>query len=191
MFLIVGLGNVGDEYAKTRHNAGWIVLEQFLQAHQFPTLVEQKHLRGAVAEQTVGEVPVKVYFPHTLMNNSGEGVKSVVARDDTLIVVSDDIDLPIGQMKISYGRGSGGHKGVQSIIDALATKDFIRIRVGIGRRNIFGKMVRPVGDALSSYVLGTFSRGEFAKIEKAAITVEGALSAIVLEGLPRAMTRFN
>ncbi len=115
MFLIVGLGNSGEEYKNTRHNAGFMALEALEKKDAFPG----------------------VYFlkPKTFMNESGTAVKSAIKnyklKTKNLVVVHDDIDIPLGEIKVSQNRGSAGHKGVESIIKALGTKDFTRIRIGI------------------------------------------------------------
>jgi PTH1 family peptidyl-tRNA hydrolase len=114
MKLIVGLGNPGEKYRKTRHNIGFMVID-------------------ALADQKSDDFVLEK--PGTFMNESGKAVKKLLANSKfsaaDLVVVHDDIDLPLGEFKISFGRGSAGHKGVQSIIDALGTKDFQRIRIGI------------------------------------------------------------
>jgi len=117
MKLIVGLGNPGSKYEKTRHNIGFMVIDFLIQSKQFDSK------------------KIKLIKPQTMMNNSGQEVKSIAdyykipAQD--ILVIHDDIDLPLGQIKIQQNRSSAGHKGVQSIIDSLGTKDFIRMRIGI------------------------------------------------------------
>jgi len=117
MKLIVGLGNPGSKYEKTRHNIGFMVIDFLIQSEQFDSK------------------KIKLIKPQTMMNNSGQEVKSIAdyykipAQD--ILVIHDDIDLPLGQIKIQQNRSSAGHKGVQSIIDSLGTKDFIRMRIGI------------------------------------------------------------
>lgn len=117
MKLIVGLGNPGSKYEKTRHNLGFMVIDFLIENEQFDSK------------------KVKLIKPQTFMNNSGQAVKEITdyykidVKD--IVVIHDDIDLPLGEIKIQQDRNSAGHKGVQSIIDALGTKDFIRVRIGI------------------------------------------------------------
>ncbi len=121
MKLIVGLGNPGIKYEKTRHNIGFMVLDILAESEQFDSK------------------KVKLIKPQTMMNNSGQEVKKIAdyykIKPEDILVIHDDIDLSLGEIKIQQSRSSAGHKGVQSIIDALGTKDFIRIRIGIKPRN--------------------------------------------------------
>lgn len=127
------------------------------------------------------------------MNVSGEAVAKVIGRDaaDELIVVYDDVDLPIGEIKVSYGRGAGGHNGVSSVIAAMGTKDFARVRVGIARRNFWGKVVRPSADKLADFVLGHLSKGEINTLENLKETISGAIVSIIKDGASVAMNKYN
>ncbi|OHB17280.1 MAG: hypothetical protein A2544_01625 [Candidatus Zambryskibacteria bacterium RIFOXYD2_FULL_43_10] len=161
MYIIVGLGNPGEEYARTRHNTGRMAAE-------------------FVASKIEG---IRVVMPDTFMNKSGIAVAKVIRSKKaakSLIVIYDDLDLPLGTMKISYNRGSGGHKGVESIIRALKTKEFIRIRVGIGRKADVEK-----------HILGRFKKSEMEILKKVFKKALGAVETIVEQGLAAAMTKFN
>ncbi|MCD6232889.1 aminoacyl-tRNA hydrolase [bacterium] len=135
MFLIVGLGNPGKEYRKTRHNVGFLVLSKFHKKNNFSKFILSKKHNCLLSKGEVLEKQILLAKPQTFMNNSGKAIKSILQYTKTpltnLIIVHDDIDLPLGKIKISKNRGSAGHKGVQSIIDNLGTKDFTRIRIGI------------------------------------------------------------
>ena len=162
MYIIVGLGNPGDEYAHTRHNTGRMTL----------AYLEKKELAG-----------VKFVHLDTFMNKSGGAVAKVIKTKKAagkLVVIHDDLDLPLGGLKISYGRGSGGHKGVESIIKALKTKEFIRLRIGIGKK----------GDA-EKYILGQFKKSETEILKKVFKHASDAVAVVVEKGLTRAMTEFN
>ena len=125
--IIVGLGNPGTKYEKTRHNVGWMVLDEYAHREGLSFSLE-KHFQAALASRG-DSVFAK---PQTFMNDSGAAVKKLVQQYGAdFIVVHDDIDIPLGQVKCSFARGSGDHNGVQSIIDHLGTKDFFRIRIGV------------------------------------------------------------
>lgn len=133
--LIAGLGNPGKKYEKTRHNVGFWAINQIADNFQFSVFNFQLTFRAQIAEGTINRQKVLLAKPQTFMNNSGEAVKKIAdyykIKPEDIWIVHDDIDLPLGEFKISRGQGSAGHKGVQSIIDELGTKDFNRIRVGI------------------------------------------------------------
>ena len=143
MLLIVGLGNPGKEYEHTPHNAGFMVLAEFAQKNSFPEFVLNKKANALVSEGIVEGQKVLLVKPQTFMNSSGSAVKFLYTRykipfektqgrqTTNLVVIHDDIDIPLGKVKISQNRGSAGHKGVESIIQALGTKNFTRIRIGI------------------------------------------------------------
>jgi len=133
MFYIVGLGNPGQKYQKTRHNVGWQALDACVQTWEFTPPVYRKKIDSRLGEGQVGNHEVTVLYPETFMNNSGIAVAAVVPKDATanLVLIYDDVDVPLGQLKVSYGNGAGGHNGVASVIERLGTRDFIRIRIGI------------------------------------------------------------
>ena len=149
MYTIVGLGNPGDEYATTRHNAGRLVVA---------TLVDDK--------KTLKKA--KVIVPTTFMNSSGKAVVPVIKSKKaatSLVVVHDDLDLPLGVVRVSFARGSGGHNGVKSIAKAVKTEDFIRVRIGVSKL-ARGKAKKPEGEkAILAFLLGSFTKSELAKIQ--------------------------
>jgi PTH1 family peptidyl-tRNA hydrolase len=174
MYIVVGLGNPGEEYALTRHNTGRMAAE----------LISKKDVRG-----------VKIITPDTFMNRTGafvaKHVKSKKAAKE-LIVIYDDLDLPLGTMKIVYNRSSGGHRGVESIIKALGTEEFIRIRIGISPTTPSGKLKKPQGEEkVEKHILGEFKAAEMDVLKKVFKNVVTAVETIVSEGLPAAQTAFN
>jgi PTH1 family peptidyl-tRNA hydrolase len=128
------------------------------------------------------------------MNASGSAVVKVVPREESqrLLVVYDDIDLPLGELKVSFGRGAGGHNGVSSIIESLGTKDFVRVRIGIGKKSLFsGTLKRPKGKALSDYVLGRFSSKEEKVLQSVYDAFPKMVKLFVTEGREKLMQEFN
>ncbi len=174
MYIVVGLGNPGEEYARTRHNTGRMCAD-------------------FIAEKVKG---VKVFTPDTFMNKTGGAVAKVVKSKkvaEKLVVIYDDIDLPLGSLKISYNRGSGGHNGLESIIKALKTREFIRIRVGIAPVTPSGKMKkRPSGGGeLEKYILSEFKKPEMEVLKKVFKNAATAVEVIKDSGYEQAMTEFN
>jgi len=195
MFYIVGLGNPGEKYARTRHNIAWQVLDIALQAWGMPSLIEDKKISGRTTGGNLGEQFVQVLYPDTFMNNSGAAVAKFVPRNELsqLIVVHDDIDLPLGEVKVVKGRGAGGNNGVASIIQKVGSKEFVRIRIGIAPKALFtGETKRPAGGGpLERFVLKSFGILEQRQLpavyEKAKIAIE----IVVQEGVEAAMNTCN
>ena len=142
-----------------------------------------------------GKVNAKFVYLDTFMNKSGLGVAKVVkskSAAEKLIVIYDDLDLALGTLKISYNRSSGGHRGVESIIKALKTESFIRIRIGISPATPSGKLKKPKGEsAVEKHILGEFKKPELEILKKVFKKAEGAVETIVEHGLTQAMTEFN
>lgn len=166
MYIVVGLGNPDSQYSYTRHNTGRMAVD-FL------------------AEKIHG---IKVSTPDTFMNKTGPFVAKVMKGKSAkkLIIIYDDLDLPLGSMKVSYNRGSGGHNGLESIIKALKTREFIRIRIGIGKKK------RPTAGAeLEKYILSDFRKPEMEVLKKVFKKVVTAVEVIKKSGYEQAMTEFN
>ena len=173
MYIIVGLGNPGEEYTHTRHNTGRVAAEFISKS---------------------GNVNAKFIVPNAFMNKSGPAIAKAMAGKKTsnLIVVYDDIDLPLGTLKISFNRSSGGHRGVESIIRTLKTESFIRIRIGITPTTPTGKIKKPKGEReVERYILGKFKKSEEEILKKVFKRVVEAVQMIIAEGREKAMTRFN
>ena len=187
MKIIAGLGNPGGEYQNTPHSIGFEVVDAVARAAGVAWR-ESRSDKGAVAEVAIAGVKAKLVKPLTFMNLSGDCVAPMLrycnATVDDLIVVSDDIDLPVGRLRIRKGGSAGGHNGLKSLIERVGSPDFIRLRLGVGRdRNDRSKVV--------SHVLGKFdpeSRKTMDLVVEAAVK---ALCAIVRDGLERAMNDYN
>lgn len=193
MYYIIGLGNPGKEYEDTRHNAGRILLELLIKSERLPTAVNSAKLGGQVSEAVLFGEEVRILLPDTFMNQSGMAVKKLCPLDETdkLIVMYDDVDIPLGEVKISYDRGDGGHNGLKSIVETLGTKEFIRIRVGIAARGMMESPVRPTGDKLARYVLGKFSKKELEELVGVIDKVALAFKATLTKGYMAAMNEIN
>ncbi|MGA2911701.1 MAG: aminoacyl-tRNA hydrolase [Candidatus Levyibacteriota bacterium] len=203
MKLIVGLGNPGDKHAKTRHNLGFTVVDAFLKDFESSSQAlwkEEKKFQAEIAEinwQPKKSQAEKVLLakPLTYMNGSGLAVNSIAQfykiSPADIWVIHDEIDLPLGSMKIRFAGASAGHKGVESIIELLGTDKFWRFRIGIGNDNAKFKILKPRLKPIDNYVLGEFSEGEKGKareiVKKSVKAVQDALE----EGLEKAMNRFN
>lgn len=195
MFYIIGLGNHGEKYQNTRHNVGWLVCDYIREQAQLPELVGDKAMSGRVTEGLIVGAPVRLLYPDTYMNNSGSAAVKFVPKNEigNLIVVHDDIDLPLGEIKLGKGRGDGGNNGIKSLIEKLGTKEFIRIRIGIAPRSFWtGEVKRPAGGGpLERFVLKPFTKKEIEQLKDVKDRAYGALQAILTSGLETAMNKFN
>lgn len=193
MYTVAGLGNPGEKYERTRHNAGRIAVATWVKARG-GSLVASKKYHGQIHEGVVGKEEVLALLPDTYMNESGGSVKKAVtskAAIERLIVVYDEIDLPLGTIRIAFDRGSGGHNGVRSIESALKSKRFARIRVGVSPKGKEGA-TKPKGEAaVLKLVMGEFTKAEAKTLENAIVRVGQAIECIVEEGVAVAMNRFN
>ena len=182
---MVGLGNPGPEYAKTRHNVGFAVVER-LAIDAGARFSERRFLAEAALAQLDG-IPIALLKPQTFMNQSGLAVadwlEALQLPASRLIVVHDDLDLPLGRLRVVGSAGSGGHRGVASIQETLATQDFPRVRVGIGRPN--------EGEDAVERVLETFTPEEFPVAETMVGLAVSALQTLIVSGLSTAMNRYN
>jgi len=180
---IVGLGNPGPKYSRTRHNAGFMVLDELARRHgaQFAQRELYNATRGSIGGQGV-----LFMEPLTFMNLSGKavvrGMRKFGFEPEDLIVVCDDLDMETGRVKIKQGGGSGGHNGIQSIIDMTGYKEFIRVKLGIGRDPRIPS---------EKYVLSRFRPDEAEALENAISRAADAVEAIVKDGLEHAMNSIN
>ena len=190
--LIVGLGNPGPGYGGNRHNVGFMALTSLAKKHQIR--LDKKRGQARIGEGSIGGVPVLLARPQTYMNISGDAVKDLLGRlkvsPAALIVVHDDLDLPLGRIRVRQGGSAGGHNGIKSIIAQVGTPEFVRVRVGIGRPTRADGAEDRERDVIS-YVLTDFSREERAVIEAALPRVGQAIECLVENGLTEAMNRFN
>lgn len=194
-YIIVGLGNPGEEYANTRHNAGRMVVEAFRKKNDFPDWIPDKSLKALVSKGLWGKDKVILVLPDNFMNVSGKSVAPLVknAKDaERTTIVYDDLDLPLGGMKISFNRSSGGHKGVESVIKALKTRAFARLRIGVCPTTPSGKLKKPKGDAeLLDFIVGPFKKAEAEEMKKVIKKGSDALTLILEEGREIATGKVN
>ena len=184
-WLIVGLGNPGPEYAKTRHNLGFMLVDML--AAQLQTQIRRDECRSLIGRAVIAGETVEMAKPQTFMNLSGEAVSCLLAKEnrsvEKLIVISDDLALPLGTIRIRPQGTHGGQNGLRSIIDCLKTQEFIRLRIGIQPEH-------PISDA-SRFVLENFARGDAKTLEKILDEAADAVRAIIVDGVDAAMARFN
>jgi PTH1 family peptidyl-tRNA hydrolase len=194
-WVIVGLGNPGAEYERTRHNAGRLALEFFAKKNDASDWKVDKKSQSTTTGVRVGKNMLALVLPDTYMNKSGTAVakfvKSVKAAEH-LVVVQDELDMPLGTFKLSFDRGSGGHKGIESIMRAVKTKRFTRIRVGVSPSTATGKVKKPQGEEkVADFILARFKDHEIDDLKKVFKKISEAIECIVTEGPTIAMNRFN
>ena len=184
-WLIVGLGNPGPEYAKTRHNLGFMLVDVL--AERLQTRIARSECRSLIGRGSFDNQMVELAKPQTYMNLSGEAVSCLLAKDErsveTLIVISDDLALPFGTIRLRPKGTHGGQNGLRSIIDRLKTQEFVRVRIGIQPEH-------PIGDA-SRFVLDDFARGDAETVRKVLQDAADAVEWIIRDGIDAAMAKFN
>lgn len=185
MWLVVGLGNPGSEYSQTRHNAGFLVVQAL--ARRWGLQFKTRAYRSRLAETRRGRRTVVLALPQTYMNLSGQAVGSLLAgyrlKPENLVVVYDDLDLDLGQIRVRASGSPGTHKGMKSIVETIGTQDFPRVRVGIGPK--------PESRDAADYVLEAFQPEEREILQPALIQACLAVEMIIEGDLPRAMNLFN
>jgi PTH1 family peptidyl-tRNA hydrolase len=184
-WLIVGLGNPGKKYEETRHNVGFHVVDRL--AEKEGLVFDESRTKALIARGRIGSTPVALVKPQTFMNLSGEAVGPVArfykVQAAQVLVIYDDLDLPTAQFRLRPKGGSGGHKGMTSLIQHLGTQDFPRLRIGIGR---------PPGQMpVEAYVLQNFSPAERTEIEQTYQKAQEAILSLLDQGLSYAMNHFN
>jgi PTH1 family peptidyl-tRNA hydrolase len=184
--LIVGLGNPGIEYQFTPHNLGFLVVDQI--ANEFGVEVRNRQCRALTARVVIGSETVLLAKPETFMNLSGISVRELVSKHDVrveedLTVIQDELDFPLGTIRIQRKRSSAGHNGIESIISSLGTSDFLRIRMGVAPE-------RKIEDGMS-YLLSPFRKAQLKVVDEMLEVAASAVKAIVTEGAAAAMNRFN
>ncbi len=193
-WIIAGLGNPGNEYDGTRHNVGRDFLSALAKKECDGEWKEDKKLHALSMKSELFGKKALLVLPDTYMNNSGKAFVSVVGskkQAEQLIVLQDELDLPLGKVKISFGSSAGGHRGVDSIQKALKTKDFVRIRIGISASTASGKIKKPDGEKVVDFVLGKFKASEDEKLKKMRKTVFEAIEIILNEGRDAAMMQIH
>jgi PTH1 family peptidyl-tRNA hydrolase len=185
MKLIIGLGNIGEEYDKTRHNIGFEFIDYF--SGKIGVKINKKSGHGLISSKTIAGEEVILLKPTTYMNESGKAANFFKNKygipQENILVIHDDVDLPPGKIKIKKGGGDAGHKGIASIIKALNSGDFIRLRIGIGKAQSKREMV--------DYVLGKFTPDETAEFEKKFPVVEKFILDFITMGYEKAAGRFK
>ncbi len=185
MFLIAGLGNPGTEYAATRHNIGFDMVTYLGDQYHIP--LRSRENKAIVGKGVIGGQKVMLAQPQTFMNLSGESIRALLDYYKTdrekLIIIYDDISLPVGQVRVRPKGSAGGHNGIKNIIQHLGTEEFARIRIGVG--------AKPEGGDLVKHVLGRFSREEEDMIRDVFALAEEALLTIMNEDVAAAMNRVN
>jgi len=186
IFLIVGLGNPGADYAKTRHNAGFLLVEKLAAQWRASWSVERK-FQARVARAERGGRTVILAEPQTFMNLSGESVGALVQFYklplERILVVVDDADLPLGEIRLRPGGGTAGHHGLESVMQHLSSREYARLRIGIGRKDETRQ--------ITGYVLGKFSAIENALLDKVLERAAGQLECWLDAGIQKAMSQFN
>ena len=184
-WLIVGLGNPGASYERTRHNLGFMLVDRLAKAAQ--TQVKRDECRSLVGRGEIENQKAELVKPQTFMNLSGEAVSCLLRKPDRtierLVVISDDLALPFGKIRLRPSGSHGGHNGLRSIIDCLGTNEFMRVRIGIMPEH-------PVSNT-KNFVLENFSKDESTEVEKVLEKSGDAVRSIIRDGIDRAMAEFN
>ena len=189
MKLIVGLGNPGKEYSTNRHNIGFLCINSLARHHHIS--LDKKQGKARVGTGLISGIQVVLAKPQTYMNASGVAVLNLLRKyklaPDDLIVIHDDLDLPLGKIRIKQGNSAGGHNGIKSIIGLLGTQDFTRVRIGISRPRI-GDCTE---ESIVDYVLGDFDSDDREMVDKIIKKVGDAIICLLTEDLITAMNNFN
>jgi PTH1 family peptidyl-tRNA hydrolase len=183
MWIVVGLGNPGKRYSRTRHNIGFMVVEETAKRYEIDFKEKDKYRIGT---GSIDGEKVLLIEPLLYMNNSGLAVRDVIGRfnipPEKLVVIHDDLDMEVGKLRIRRKGSSGGHKGIESIIQNLSSKNFARLKIGIGRQESVTS---------EDYVLSRFRKNEISLIKSTIERASDAVTCILLDGLDTAMNRFN
>ncbi len=184
-WLIIGLGNPGKNYEKTRHNLGFMLIDYL--ARDFQTLIKREECRALLGRIEIENQLIELVKPQTFMNLSGESVncllKKTIRNRKSLIVISDDLALPLGKIRIRPGGSAGGHNGLKSISECLGTQEFKRLRMGIQPEH-------PISDT-KRFVLENFSKNDLEIVEKVLEQSAEAIKSIIIDGIDRAMAKHN
>jgi len=188
MILIVGLGNPGKKYQLTRHNIGFRVVNEFAKENNSPEFKFSKKLKAEISERILDNQKIVLAKPQTFMNLSGKAVKSLIINYHlsliNLWVIHDDTDLPLGKIRIAKNRGAAGHKGVESIVKVINSKNFVRFRIGILPKT--GKPKNP-----ENFVLQKFNKDEEKTVKEVIKKTAEAIEFSLKTGLEKAMSKYN
>jgi PTH1 family peptidyl-tRNA hydrolase len=200
MFIVIGLGNPGDKYKNTRHNAGFMAIDDFQKESCFSDWKNSENFKSQISEGSIGNEKIVLAKPQTFMNLSGQAAAALVnfykIDPKNIIVIHDELALPLGTIRVSQDSSAGGHNGVSSIIESLGTQDFIRIRLGISppplNKGGLGRILNNIFHLpAEKFVLKNFSSAEKQELSKAIKKSTEALKVIMTEGVQAAMNRFN
>ena len=184
-WLIVGLGNPGTTYEKTRHNLGFMLVDKL--AREANSQVKREECRALLGRIEITNRLIELVKPQTYMNLSGEAINCLLKKEtrnrENLIVISDDLALPLGKIRLRAKGSAGGHNGLKSIEECLKTQEFIRLRIGIQPEH-------PISDT-KRFVLENFSKNDLEKVEKVLEQSVEAIHSVIIDGIERAMARFN
>ena len=185
MYLIAGLGNPGSKYVSTRHNVGFMFLDYLASRHGF-TFSDSKW-QARIALQNLWQTRILFIKPETFMNLSGQAVSQAASyykiSPEKIVVIHDDLDMAVGRIKVVINRGAGGHKGIHSITNQLGTREYVRIKIGIGRP------LQPV--PVDRYVLSRFNDEEKKILQESAGVIEQAVQLVLTEDATAAMNTIN
>lgn len=186
MYVITGLGNPTLKYSKTRHNVGFDTIDVL--AKKYGIKVKKKQFKALTGEGFIGGEKVILVKPMTYMNNSGESVSEIVKYykidpDMELIIISDDLNLDVGVLRIRAKGSAGGHNGLKSIIKCVGTESFDRVRIGVGKV--------PAGTDVITHVLTRFSRADRAIVKESFEVAADAIVSIISDGIDKTMSKFN
>ena len=185
IWLIVGLGNPGLRYEKTRHNLGFMLVDKL--AREFQTPVKREECRALIGRTEIENETVELVKPQTFMNLSGEAVSGLLKKEnrsrEKLIVVVDDLALPLGKIRLRANGSAGGHNGLKSINECLKTQEYIRLRIGIQPEYQISNT--------KNFVLENFSKTDLETVKKVLEQSADAIRAVITDGIEKAMARFN
>jgi len=189
MFLLVGLGNPGPEYARTRHNAGWFVLDELARRHNIE--FSRKSNDARIGTGLIGDQRVLLAKPLTYMNLSGRAVAGLMRYHnielERILVITDDLNLPVGKLRLRISGSDGGHNGLKSVAQSLTTKEYARLRFGVGEPPQDERQERGTRD----FVLKGFAQAEWPAVEEAVVRAADCCETFVRESVEVAMNRFN
>ncbi len=181
---IIGLRNPKEKYKLTRHNVGEFIVEKLQEKEGFPNFTNNKKANALTSKGFLKE-DILLVLPKTFMNSSGKSVKKIIDNPENLWLIHDDVDIPLGELKISKNKGAAGHNGVQSVINEIKTRDFVRFRIGI-------KPSHPIAsENLPNFVLQKFTKKEVGKLEKVSNKTIEIIKFALKEGTQKAMSKFN
>jgi PTH1 family peptidyl-tRNA hydrolase len=194
MYYIIGLGNPGARYARTRHNVGWMVLDELTRRLTSSTKEMYKYWNAELVNAQIGSEPVCLVYPQTYMNRSGETVRRILCDepDASIVMVHDDVAISLGAARLTKGRGHAGHNGVRSVYEQTKRSDFLRVRVGIAPVEVFRGRTRSIaGDELQRHVLGTFGWFEQRACTVGVDLASRMVSHLCIHGITATMNEFN